>query len=186
MTAIILAILLGSAFGFALYNAGAADRKKIRAMLRLENLELMKIILFAIGLASFLLSASALLGIFNIGHLSIKAMNAGVILGGLIFGVGFGLVGSCPGTSLASLPYPNKAKTLGIILGGLSGALAYSLSYGWWEQLGLFSALDMGKLTLFAVTKAGPSVSEIGFSGQLIAGALFMLAAWALPEKIRQ
>lgn len=186
MTSVILAVILGSAFGFALYNAGAADRKNIRSMLRLENLELMKIILFSIGLASFLLSASALLGIFDTGHLSIKAMNAGVILGGLIFGIGFGLVGSCPGTSLASLPYPNKAKTLGIILGGLSGALAYSLSYGWWEQLGLFNTLDMGKLTLFAVAKNGPSVFEAGFAGQLVTGLIFMLGAFLLPQKIKQ
>lgn len=185
MTAIILAIILGSAFGFALYNAGAADRKHIRSMLRLENLELMKIILFAIGLASFLLSAAALLGIFDAGHLSIKAMNAGVILGGLIFGIGFGIVGSCPGTSLASLPYPNKIKTAGIILGGLSGALAYSLSYGWWKDLGLFAALDFGKLTLFAVTKSGPSVFAAGFAGQLLLGLLFMLGAFLLPQKIR-
>ena len=71
----------------------------------------MKIILFAIGLAGALIAAANLMGIFNIDHFSIKSMNAGVILGGIIFGLGFGAVGNCPGTALA-LPWrPSPTPT---------------------------------------------------------------------------
>ena len=62
MSKIILSIILGSAFGFALYYAGAANRKNIRAMLRLEDLTLMKTILYGIGFASVLIGSSTLLG----------------------------------------------------------------------------------------------------------------------------
>lgn len=185
MMDLILALLLGAAFGFALYNAGAANRGNIRSMLRLEDLELMKIILFAIGLASTLLAASALAGIFDTSHLSIKGMNGGVLLGGIIFGLGFGYVGSCPGTSLASLPYSHKAKTLGIIIGGLAGALAYSLSYGWWNDLGLFKMLDLGNLTLFSLSAKNPAVFEIGFTGQMLLGIMFMVTAYLLPARAK-
>lgn len=185
MTKIILAILLGGAFGFALYNAGAAYRKNIRSMLRLEDLTVMKIILFAIGLAGALIAAANLIGIFNIGHFSIKSMNAGVILGGIIFGLGFGAVGNCPGTALASFTYPNKIKTLGMVAGGLVGAWLFSLSYGWWVNAGLYKTLDMGKITLFKVSPKIPSLLTIGHEGLLALSLVFMAIAYVLPQKVK-
>ena len=41
-------------------------------------------------------------------------MNAGVLLGGIIFGIGFGWAGNCPGTALAGLPHTIKVKTFGV------------------------------------------------------------------------
>ena len=95
---IVLAIILGALFGAVLYWVGASSPKKLIAMLRLEDLTLMKIIVFGIGFASALLSLFGLLGWFNVSHLSVKATNLGVVLGGLLFGIGFGTVGTCPGT----------------------------------------------------------------------------------------
>ena len=184
MKEILLAIFLGGFFGYALYTVGAAQRSNIRSMLRLENLTLMKIILFAIGLACSLLAVSALLGAFDVAHLSVKEMNAGVILGGLIFGVGFGTLGSCPGTSMAALPDGNKVKTLAIVLGGLFGAWTFSLSYGWWKEQGLFSAMNMGKLTLFELSSKFPAVLTWGYGGLLLFGLLLMAIAWLLPQKL--
>ena len=178
-----LAIFLGVFFGYALYTVGAAQRGNIRRMLRLEDLELMKIILFAIGFACSLVGITAWLGILDIGHFSVKEMNAGVILGGLIFGVGFGTLGSCPGTSLASLPYGNKVKTLAVILGGLLGAWAFSLSYGWWKAQGLFATMNMGKLTLFQLSAKYPALLSWGYGGLVLFGCLLMLVAWVLPQR---
>ena len=184
MQDICLAIFLGGLFGYALYTVGAAKRGNIRSMLRLEHLELMKIILFAIGLACSLLALSILLGILELGHLSIKEMNAGVILGGLLFGVGFGTLGSCPGTSLAALPYGNKVKTLAMVLGGLFGAWAFSLSYSWWQEQGLFATWNLGKLTLFQLSDKFPAVFSWGPGGLLLFGCLLMLVAWLLPKQL--
>lgn len=181
---IILAIILGSAFGFALYEAGAAYRFNLRSMLRLEDLSLMKTIMFAIGLASFWTAIGLQTGIVNVGHLSVKAMNGGVIAGGIIFGLGFGFVGSCPGTALASLPFYNKIKTLGIIVGGLAGAAALSLTYSFWQASGLLKALDYGKITFFALSPKFPSVFSIGTPGLMVAGILFIAAAFFLPVKV--
>ena len=183
MMEILLAIFLGVFFGYALYTVGAAKRGNIRSMLRLEDLELMKIILFAIGFASSLLALAIGLGIFDIGHLSVKEMNAGVILGGLIFGTGFGLLGSCPGTSLASLPYSNKVKTVAIIVGGLFGAWIFSLSYGWWQEQGLFATWNLGKLTIFQLSAKYPALLSCGWGGLLIFGCILMLLAWLLPQR---
>ncbi|WP_195986862.1 YeeE/YedE thiosulfate transporter family protein [Clostridium sp. D53t1_180928_C8] len=182
---IILAILLGVFFGFALYYVGATGFSNISKMLRLEDLSLAKIILFAIGFSSILLSISAMLGIFDISHLSIKSMNLGVIIGGLIFGIGFGLAGTCPGTCFGSLGGVfGIKKAISGVIGGLFGAFTFSISYGYFKELGLFNSLDYGKITLFNISDKYPAVVNVGYIGLLILGVLFMLGAYLLPEKI--
>ncbi|MEN8078423.1 YeeE/YedE thiosulfate transporter family protein [Clostridioides difficile] len=182
---ILLAILLGGFFGFALYYVGATGFSNISKMLRLEDLSLAKVILFAIGFSSVLLSISAMIGIFNISHLSVKAMNLGVIIGGLIFGFGFGLAGTCPGTCVGSLGGVfGIRKAISGVIGGLLGAFAFSLSYGYFKDLGLFNTLDYGKITLFNISDKYPSVFNIGYIGLLIIGVIFMIGAYFIPKRI--
>lgn len=178
---IILAILLGGLFGFALYLVGASNPKKLLSMLRLQDLSLMKIIVFAIGFASVLLSLSIELGIFNISHLSIKSTNLGVIIGGLIFGIGFGSVGTCPGTCVAATGTKGFKKAAASVIGGLVGAFAFSMTYGWWESMGMFRIMNLGNLTLFRISDRFPSVFQIGPWGLLAVGILFMAGAYLLP-----
>ena len=185
MVEILLAVALGSFFGFALCYVGAASRKNIREMLRLENLTLAKIILFAIGFASVLLAVSIMIGIMDIRHMDVKTMNMGVILGGIIFGLGFGVIGTCPGTALASFTYENKIKTLGILAGGLFGALMFSLQYGWWKEIGLYKALNMGKVTFFNLSPKYPALLNSGAEGLFVLGLVMMIIAWFTPLKIR-
>lgn len=179
---ILWGIILGALFGFVLYLVGASSPKNLLSMLRLEDLTLMKIIVFAIGFASVLLSLSSILGIFNISHLSIKTTNLGVILGGLIFGLGFGWVGTCPGTCLAASSSGGLKKAISAILGGILGALTFSLSYIGWKQLGLFDSMNLGKLTLFNISDKYPSVFNIGYLGLLSVGIIFMIIALVLPN----
>lgn len=181
---IFLAIVLGGLFGFALYKSGASDPKKLMATLRLEDLSLMKTILFGIGFTSILLSLASLIGIFDISHLSIKSTNLGVIIGGLIFGVGFGAAGTCPGTCVAATGSDGIKKAVSAVLGGLLGAFAFSLSYGWFQDLGLFSTMDLGKLTLFNISDKFPSLINIGFSGLLIVGVILAAIAYVLPVNL--
>lgn len=182
---ILLAILLGGFFGFSLYYVGATGFSNISKMLRLEDLALAKIILFAIGFSSVLLAISAMIGIFDISHLSVKAMNLGVIIGGLIFGVGFGLAGTCPGTCVGSLGGVfGIKKAISAVIGGLFGALAFSLSYEYFKNLGLFNTLDYGKITLFNISDKYVSIFNIGYIGLLIIGIIFMIGAYFIPKRI--
>lgn len=178
---IVLAIILGALFGAVLYWVGASSPKKLIAMLRLQDFTLMKIIVFGIGFGSILLSVFSLLGWFNISHLSVKATNLGVIVGGLLFGIGFGTVGTCPGTCVAAAGSGGAKKSLSAILGGLLGAWLFSLTYGFWKNIGLFSTMDLGKLTLFQISDKFPFVFSIGYGGLLIVGTIFILIAYLLP-----
>lgn len=180
---IVLAIILGLLFGFVLYWVGASSPKKLIAMLRLENLSIMKIIVFGIGFASILLSVFSMLGLFNTGHLSVKGTNLGVIIGGLLFGIGFGTVGTCPGTCVAATGSGGFRKALSAVFGGLLGAWVFSITYGFWKGLGLFSTMDWGKLTLFKISDKYPSVLPFGYVGLLIVGILFIAVAFFLPTK---
>ncbi|MBC5735984.1 DUF6691 family protein [Lawsonibacter faecis] len=178
---IVLAIISGLLFGYALYLVGATSPKKIVSMLRLEDLTLMKTIVLAIGFASILLSLFSMPGLLNIGHLSVKTMNLGVITGGLLFGIGFGTVGTCPGTCVAATSSGGARKAVSAVLGGLLGAWAFSMTYGWWSSVGLFSVMDWGKLTLFHISDKFPSVFSLGYAGLLIVGILFVISALILP-----
>lgn len=181
MMDIFLAILLGSLFGFALFYVGATQSKNLISMLSLNNFTLMKTILFAIGFASFLLSLASLVGIFDVSHLSVKTTHLGVIIGGLIFGVGFGWAGTCPGTCVADSSSGGYKKALSAIIGGLVGAFLFSLSYGTIKSIGIFDVMNLGKLTLFDLSDKYPSVLSIGFGGLLIFGMIIMLIAYLLP-----
>lgn len=182
---IFLAIILGGFFGFSLYMVGATANVKILKMLRLEDLTLAKIILFAIGFASVLLSITGILGIFDVSHLSVKSMNLGVVIGGLIFGVGFGSAGTCPGTCVGAIGgIRGIKKALVAVVGGLFGAFTFSIFYGTFKTMGLFDALNLGKLTLFSISEKYPSVFNIGFVGLLVVGMIFMVGAYMIPTKI--
>lgn len=181
---ILLSVLLGGFFGFALYKVQATNPKKILAMLRLEDLHLAKVILFAIGFSSVLLSIAHWIGIFNISHLSVKPLNLGVILGGIIFGLGFGYAGTCPGTCVGASSTSNFKKGLSAILGGLVGALTFTISYGYLNNMGLISGFDLGKLTLFNISPDYPSIFNVGYMGLFIVGLLFMLVGYILPKSI--
>jgi hypothetical protein len=180
---IFLAIVLGSLFGIALYIAGASNPSKLTAMLRLKYITLMKIIVFAIGFASVLLSLANLFGLFDEGHFNIKAMNLGVVVGGLIFGIGFGWAGTCPGTCVAASTGVGFRKAFAAIIGGLLGAFCFSLMYGWWDKTGIFTIANLGKTTLFRISDKYQYLLPGSFWGLLLVGILFMIGAILLPNK---
>lgn len=175
------ALVLGSLFGFTLYKIGAAHPHKMQQLLTLQDFTLLKTILFGIGFASILLSLSSLLGFFDLSNLSIKSMNLGVILGGILFGIGFGAIGTCPGTCVAAMGGSNKTRAFVAIIGGLFGALAYSLAYEFIVSTGIFFILDYGKLTLFSLSEAYPSLFSTGFIGLLFMGIVFVIASIFIP-----
>lgn len=182
---ILLAIPLGMFFGFSLYYVGATNPAKIIDMLRLKDLSLAKIILGAIGFGSLTIGVSGLLTLFPTAHFEIKPLDLGVLLGGLIFGIGFGLVGSCPGTAIAAL-FTNFKHAVWVILGGIVGALTFSSSYGFMKDLGLVTKFNFGKLTLFDISSKGSALFHLGISGLIIWGALLIVVAIIIPKTLLQ
>ncbi len=63
---------IGAAFGFVLDRVGATNPGYIIKMLNLSNLHLMKVIFLSIGVASVLMFGGILLGVADVGHMSVK------------------------------------------------------------------------------------------------------------------
>jgi len=187
MTELILAVVLGTAFGFALNRVGATNPENIINMLRLTDLHLMKVILFAIGISSLALFLAMAVGVIDPGHLSVKASHLGVIIGGMLLGVGFAISGYCPGTGLAAAA-TGRLDALVFVIGGLAGAFAYTLSHAAIESTGVLDSLFGGEVSL-AVTgndKFGALLPQV--SGELVAGGLalvLIVIALLLPRAFR-
>jgi len=183
MTSIILAVVIGAAFGAVLDRIGATNPNWIGKMLTLTNLHLMKTILLAIGTASILMFGGQMLGLVDVGHMSVKTAYAGVFIGGLMLGAGWAAAGYCPGTGVCAAASGRK-DALFFIAGGLLGAAAYMVTYPAWDAAGL---LDGSKLTLGSVPGAGYD-SLLSISGDLLGivmGLAFVAIAIALPERLR-
>lgn len=181
-----LAIALGILFGFALNRVGATNPENIINMLRLSDLRLMKAILFAIGLSSLGLFGGLALGLIAPSHVSVKTAYIGVVAGGALLGIGFALAGYCPGTGLAAAATGRK-DALVFVLGGLVGALAYTLSFGWLEaNTGLFEKIAGGAVSL-AQTSNDKYDALLGMNGTIVGlalGAVFIVIAALLPQSI--
>jgi len=183
MTSILLALVIGAAFGAVLDRIGATNPNWIGKMLSLTNLHLMKTILLAIGTASVLMFAGQMAGLVDVGHMSVKTAYAGVFIGGLMLGVGWAASGYCPGTGVCAAATGRKDAWF-FIAGGLLGAAAYMVSYPMWKAAGL---LEGDKLTLGAIPGADyPALTSIpGDIAGIVMGAMFIAVAFVLPERLR-
>jgi uncharacterized membrane protein YedE/YeeE len=182
MNHLILAVILGTAFGYILQRVGAADPQKIIGMLKLKDFHLMKAILSGIGISSVLLFVGLKLGIVQPSHISIKALYPGVMLGGAVFGVGWAISGFCPGTGVVAAGTARK-DSLFFMLGGLLGAALFMLMYANLADGALLKHMLGGKVSLVATGSKYDSIIS-GFSTPIaIIIALAMVAiAFFLPD----
>ncbi len=183
---ILLAIVIGAAFGAVLDRIGASNPTVIGKMLNLTSLKLMKTILLAIGTGSILMFGGQMLGLVDVGHMSVKTAYVGVFIGGLLLGAGWAVAGFCPGTGLVAAASGRK-DALFFIAGGLLGAAAYMASFPWVESTGALQGVLGGKVTIGAVPGSGYDGLFSALPGDiagLVMGAAFVVIAFALPERL--
>jgi len=180
---IFLAIVIGVAFGFVLDRIGATNPSVIGRMLTLVNLGLMKTILLAIGTASVLMFAGQMVGLVDVGHMSVKTAYVGVFIGGLLLGFGWAVAGFCPGTGVAAAA-TGRRDAWAFIAGGLLGAAAYMGTYPMWKASGM---LDGEKMTVGTVPGAKYDALFSGLPGDvagIVLGLAFVAIAFLLPARV--
>ena len=158
-----LGLVSGIAFGFVIQRVGATDANKMaRAHLMLDGdiprFMLMAVILSAAGLIG--LQAS---GIDNTRILPLSLVATSVA--GVLFGLGWGICGYCPGTTWAAAG-EGRMDAIFALLGGLAGTAAFSEFH---EVLipTLYSPTNIGPIVLgevFGSTIAGIAVLVVLFS----------------------
>ncbi len=119
-------IVTGIIFGFLLQKAHVLRYDKQIGALRLMDMTIIKFMLSAIMVASIGLYLFKDLGLIN---LSMKATSLGAqLVGGTLFGIGWGLLGYCPGTAAGAVG-EGRLDGLWGILGMLCGGALYAMAY---------------------------------------------------------
>ena len=123
VTAILIGLLMGAIFGFALEKARVFEPGVIVGQMRLKNFIMVKVFLTAVATGAVVL---AVLNGFGLTPLYPKPTFYGAdILGGLILGAGIALAGACPGTVMAQVGAGYR-DALFTLAGGLCGAVAFT------------------------------------------------------------
>lgn len=136
--------ITGVLFGFLLQKGRVLRYDRQLGALRLMDMTIIKFMLSAVLVG---MVGVYLLSDLGLAKLSVKpAILGGVIPGGLIFGVGWGLLGYCPGTSLGACG-EGRWDALWGVAGMLAGAALYAEAYPLMKGT-LLTWGNLGKITL--------------------------------------
>lgn len=126
MDQLIYGLVTGLLFGFLLQKGRVLRYDKQLGALLLRDMTILKFMLTTVVVA---MVGTHLLFDLGLVKLSVKATILGAnILGGLIFGLGWGMLGYCPGTSAGALG-EGRLDALWGIGGMLVGAAIYAESF---------------------------------------------------------
>lgn len=169
---VLLGLLFGIIFGFLLQKGGVASYDVILGQLLLTDFTVVKIMMTAIlvgMIGVYVMKAAGLV------HLHTKLGSAGAtIIGGLIFGAGFAVLGYCPGTAAAAVGSGALDALVGMI-GIVIGAGIFARLYPRLDRTilnkGVFPAETIPELLGVRALFIVPVVAV------LIVGVLYLLQA---------
>jgi uncharacterized protein len=158
-------LVFGLAFGFFLQKSGVTKYDVIIGQLLLEDFTVVKVMLSAV--------VTGMLGVYlmkNLGwvELSTKSGSVGMnVIGGLLFGVGFAVLGYCPGTLAGAVGNGYLDAMVGGILGILLGSGLFAELYPRLRS-GVLLWGDFGNITLPDVLKVNDWLVVIPASAILV------------------
>ncbi|HOS94559.1 MAG TPA: YeeE/YedE thiosulfate transporter family protein [Armatimonadota bacterium] len=168
---LLIGLLIGVGFGFLLQKGGATSYDVIVGQLLLTDFTVLKLMLSAVVVGMIgvhLLTAAGL------AQLHIKPGGWGsTVVGGLIFGVGFGLLGYCPGTAAAAAGHGTMDALIGGIGGILVGSALFALAYPRLAR----GPLAAGKFAKLTLTEA-LGLRRTEYAVVVMAAVLIGLLAW--------
>ena len=174
-TRILAGIAFGFMFGFLLQKGGVGTYHILIGQLLFQDWTVLKIMLTAIVVG--------MVGIFTLHYFAMVNLHtkptklAPNIVGGLLFGVGFALIGYCPGTAAAAVGQGSWDA-----LFGMAGLVAGSWLYA--EMSGTLKKTiekwgNLGKLTFFNVLPV-PKGAMVVSTAILLTGFLVVLETFSV------
>jgi uncharacterized membrane protein YedE/YeeE len=122
MHVVLIGLAVGFIFGIILFKAKMLSYDNQVATMRLKNMMLFKYFMSAQLVGSICLTILYVSDYITISHVIFNAFNS--IIGGLIFGIGWGMLGYCPGTctgAAATGKIDSVFGLVGITLGCILG-----------------------------------------------------------------
>jgi uncharacterized protein len=174
---LILAVVIGIGFGFALERAGFGNARLLAAQFYFRDMRVFKVMFTAI--------VTAMLGVFYFAwigwlDLSLVYITPTYILpqvtGGLILGVGFVIGGYCPGTSIVSMS-TGRIDGLVYVLGVFAGVFIFGEMFPMLE--GFYNSTPMGQITL-------PQLLNIPYGLLVLAVVLMAIGGFIGAEKVEK
>ncbi len=144
MNELLTGAVTGIIFGFLMQKAQVIRYDRQLAALRLQDMTIVKFML-----STILVAMVGIYLLYDLGlvKLSVKPLIlGGNVLGGLIFGLGWGIVGYCPATAMGALGEGRYDSAFGLV-GMILGAGLYAEAYPLMKKTVLTWG-DFGKITL--------------------------------------
>ena len=128
-TGLVIAVLLGIAFGWFLERGGMGNARKLAGQFYLTDLSVLKLMFSAILTAMLGLFWLSWAGLLDLSRIYVpETFIAPQIVGGLVFGVGFATGGLCPGTSCVAAATGRK-DGFALIGGMLAGVFVFGEAF---------------------------------------------------------
>jgi len=124
---LVVGFFTGIIFGFLLHKGGVTHYDVIVGQLLLTDFTVVKVMLSAV--------VSGMIGIYFLKSIGAVALHpkpgsfGSTVVGGLIFGVGFGVLGYCPGTLAGAIGQGSLDALFGGLIGVLIGTGLFATFY---------------------------------------------------------
>ncbi len=167
---LIVGFVTGILWGYIFQRARIVRFEKHAGLLTLTDLTVLKFLLSAVIVGAIGIQLFTTLGLAPY-HLKPTHMAANLV-GGIIYGLGWALLGYCPGTMGGAIGEGSFDALFGI-LGGLLGAMAYAHTYPFWKKT-LLAVGNYGKIHLPALLHLPPLGVGVIFAALLLAFIVFL------------
>lgn len=175
---LVIAFIIGIAFGFALERGGFGNARILAAQFYFSNMRVLKIMFTAIVTAAIGLFYFSWIGWLDLSLVyTTDTFILPQIVGGLFLGIGFIVGGYCPGTSFVSAS-TGRIDGMIYVLGIFFGVFVFGEMLPLFE--GFYNSTAMGRVTLYDFF--GLSFGMVLFLVILMALGAFAAAEWG--EKI--
>ena len=171
---LVIALLLGMAFGYVLESAGFSSSRKLAGVFYGYDFTVLRVF--------FTAAITAMVGLLYFGYMgwidiSMIYVNEtfiyATLIGGVIMGLGFIMGGFCPGTSICAVAI-GKIDAMIFTVGMFLGILIFSETFPLFENL--YYAEPLGPVKVFDVL--GMSEGLFAFLLIIVALVAFVVTAW--------
>src|SRR6056297_2544934 len=154
-----LGLLFGIVFGFLLQKGGVTNYEVIVNQLRLIDFTVLKIMLAAVITTMLIISV-----VLPTGYIKLQPKSGSIktsIIGGLLFGIGFGTLGYCPGTLAGAVGSGNIDGLIGGIVGIIIGSGFFASIYSKLKDAKIVTKDKYSGESLFSKMKYHPLLYTI-------------------------
>ena len=171
---LIQGLIIGILFGFFLQKGGVTKYEVLMGQFRLTDFTVLKIILTAI-----IVSMLGVSYLYPKGKVPVETKEGSIknaVIGGLMFGIGFGLLGYCPGTIAGAVGNGSIDAITGGLIGIVLGTVIYALMYKKLKESGVLTIDRFSEYSLFHKISGNP------FKVTLPIGAALVLIMYIIEK----